>query len=261
MTSSSNPYRRVTTFMYWLISVAVSIVGVLLIYLSGTSWFKEHSTVSNLANQLGGLAIVSVAIAILWELAGRRAFFNEMLEVHRLKYDVVESALESIGTDYTKALDWSSTISNARELDVFSAWANTWRNQNLAALSALIAKSNSKVRVFLPDPTDRTCVKALASRFGYTENDARGKIAEAIDGYKQLDGPTPSGRVEIWTTSVYRVFTSYRIDDRIAVTLYHHAAGQRVSVPVFVCRKGGNLFEFFEHDLEVVRGAGQKIYP
>ncbi|MFI5470922.1 hypothetical protein ACIA6D_11910 [Streptomyces cacaoi] len=261
MTSSTNPYRRVTTFIYWLISAAVAILGIFLLYISGTSWAEDHKTLSNLANQLGGLAIVSVAIALLWELAGRRAFFNEMLEVHKLKNDVVDSALESIGTDYTKALDWPTAISNARELDVFSAWANTWRNQNLSALSTLIAKSNSKIRVFVPDPTDRSCVKALASRFGYTETEAKGKITESIEGYKQLDGSTPSGRVEIWTSSVYRVFTCYRIDDRIVVTLYHHATGQRVSVPVLVCREGGSLFRFFANDLEVVQNASKQIYP
>ncbi|MFJ9728578.1 hypothetical protein ACIRP3_38130 [Streptomyces sp. NPDC101209] len=261
MTSSTNPYRRVTTFTYWLISAAAAGLGVFLLYVSGTSWAEGHKTLSNLMNQLGGLAIVSVAIALLWELVGRRAFFNEMLEVQKLKTDVVESALESIGTDYTKALEWSTVIANARHLDVFSAWANTWRNQNLSALSALIAKPNSKLRVFVPDPTDRNCVRSLANRFGYTENDAKGKITEAIDGYKQLDGATPSGRVEIWTSSVHRVFTSYRIDDRIVVTLYHHATGQRVSVPVLVCREGGSLFKFFEHDLEVVHSASKQIYP
>ncbi|NKQ26579.1 hypothetical protein [Streptomyces galbus] len=261
MRTSTNPHRRVTTFMYWLISAGAAAVGLFLLFLSSTSWAEDHKTTSNLLNQLGGLAIVSVAIALLWELAGRRAFFNEMLEVHNLKNDVVQSALESIGTDYTKALDWSATISNARQLDVFSAWANTWRNQNLSALSTLIAKSNAKIRVFVPDPTDRNCVKALASRFGYSESEAKGKITEAIDGYKQLDGATPSGRLEIWTSPVYRVFTSYRIDDRIVVTLYHHATGQRASVPVLVCREGGSLFTFFESDLEVVHNASKQIYP
>ncbi|MDH6608874.1 hypothetical protein M2164_004509 [Streptomyces sp. SAI-208] len=261
MTSSTNPYRRVTTFMYWLISAAAAGLGILLLYVSGLPWAEHHKTLSNLANQLGGLAIVSVGISLLWELVGRRAFFNEMLEVHKLKNDVVESALESIGTDYTKALDWSLAISNARQLDVFSAWANTWRNQNRSALSVLIAKNNSKLRVFVPDPTDRNCVKALAGRFGYTELEAKGKITEAIEGYKQLDGTTPSGRVEIWTSPVYRVFTSYRIDDRIVVTLYHHATGQRASVPVLVCREGGSLFRFFENDLEVVLNASKQIYP
>lgn len=258
--AANNPYRRVTSLTYWLISVVVVVAGLILLFLAGTSAVKRHEIWANLANQVGGLAIASVALASIWELFGRRSFFHEMLEVHRLKSDVTDAALESIGTDYTK-IEWAALITTAKHLDIFSAWANTWRNQHLAALTILARKTDSKIRVFLPDPNDRSCVESLAARFNYGKIEAKNKILEARGEYKDLDDGRPTGRIEIWTTSVFRVFTLYRIDDRFIATLYHHEAGRRASVPVIVCREGGTLASFFATDMEAVHNASRKIYP
>jgi hypothetical protein len=256
-----SPYRRVTSLKYWLISAGALVVGLLLLYLSGTSWLDKHASVSTLCNQLGGLAIASVAIATLWELAGRRSFFQEMLEVSHLKNDVDTSGLEAVGVDYSKAIDWDAALGSARQVDVFAAWATTWRNTHQAKLAQLVNRPGTKIRICIPDPADANCVRILAARFNYTPQDVENKINETVREYKALDGNSGTGRVEIYTSTAFRAYTAYRIDNHIVVTLYHHKPGRLGSVPVFRCGQGGALFRFFEDDLEGAINASTKLYP
>lgn len=258
---TSNPYRRVTSLQYWLISIISLLAGVLLLYVSGLAWFDEHPTFGTLANQFGGLVIASVALAVLWELVGRRSFFQEMLEVLRLKNDVDRAGLEAIGTDYVKVFDWDSRLEAAKNLDVFAAWATTWRNTHQARLTRVASRSDAKIRICLPDPGDPDCVKLFATRFNMSEDRVRSKLTEAIDGYKALDGSSGSGRVEIYVTPVFRAFTAYRIDDHFIVSLYHHKDSRSGSVPALSCREGGSLYEFFLDDLEGVLNASTRLYP
>ncbi|MGN5635821.1 hypothetical protein [Streptomyces sp. AC154] len=258
----NNPYRLVTNLKYWLLACVGLVVGGALLYTSGLQWFDEHEAFGTLVNQLGGLLIASVALATLWDLVGRRSFFREMLEVLDLKHDVHVSGLDSIGTDYRKVVDWDDCLSSAKNLDIFAAWATTWRNNNQTNLQQLASRADARIRICLPDPNDNTCIKSLAARFNMSQPEARAKLNEAIEGYKKLDANgSRSGRVEIYTTPIFRAFTSYRIDNQFVVTLYHHKDNRSGSFPAFTCRKGGSLFAFFEEDLEGVLGASTKIYP
>jgi hypothetical protein len=259
--TTANPYRRVTSLKYWLISTVALTVGLLLLYLSGTRWFEKHGSVGTLCNQLGGLAIASVALATLWELAGRRSFFQEMLEVLHLKSDLDAAGLEAVGVDYTKAIDWGAALGTARQLDVLAAWATTWRNTNQTKLTELADHSGAKIRICLPDVGDPSCVRQLATRFNYTQSEVRSKLNEALEGYKALDSNRRTGQVEIYTSSVFHAFTAYRVDDQFVVTLYHHKDGRSGEVPVFRCRRGGSLYKFFESDLEGILNASTRVYP
>ncbi|MEU2302715.1 hypothetical protein ABZ584_35540 [Streptomyces antibioticus] len=259
--ATPNVYRLVTNLKYWLVAGVTVLVGGALLWVSGVAWFDKHESLGTLANQIGGLLIASVALATIWDLVGRRSFFEEMLEVVKLKHDIYVSGLESISTDYTKVADWDASLGSAKQLDVFAAWATTWRNTHQVRLQQLASQSDAKIRVCLPDPSDNACVKLLATRFNMTQPDVRSKLNEAIDGYKQLDGNSRSGRVEIYTTPVFRAFTAYRVDKQFIVTLYHHKDSRSGSVPALTCRQGGSLYEFFKDDLEGVLSVSTKLYP
>jgi hypothetical protein len=258
---TNNPYRRVTNLKYWLIAIVSAGVGGLFLYVSELAWFERHESFGTLANQVGGLLIASVALAVLWELVGRRSFFQEMLEVLRFKNDMESAGLDSIGTDYSKVIDWERRLDGAKKVDIFAAWATTWRNTNQARLARIASRSDSKIRVCLPDPNDVECVKIFATRFNMTEDRVRNKLTEAIDGYKDLDGGAGSGRVEIYVSAVFRAFTAYRVDDVFIVTLYHHKDNRSATVPALSCREGGTLYDFFSADLEGVLNASVKLYP
>ncbi|TYK50739.1 hypothetical protein [Actinomadura decatromicini] len=254
--------RLVTNLQYWLFAAITVLAGVCLFYVSGTKWGKSHESIASLLNQMGGLLIASVAVATLWDLFGRQSLLREVLNVVKLNDSVVSAGLESVGLDYNKAIDWDERLTSAKELDVFAAWATTWRNTHQAKLSALATRSGAKIRVCIPDPQNDACVDALATRFNRGQDEVRSKLEEAIEDYKRFDGSARSGRVEIYTTPVYRAFSAYRIDELFVVTLYHHKESRSGSVPVFVFRKDKEMFDFFRDDLEgVLAGNATKVYP
>ncbi|MDT3396337.1 hypothetical protein RKE29_06730 [Streptomyces sp. B1866] len=259
--AARNPYRLVTNLKYWLLSSVAFLAGLGLLYASGTGWFKDHESLGTLANQLGGLLIVSVALATLWDLVGRRSFFYEMLSALRLKHDIHVSGLESVDMDYNKVINWDEHLSSARHLDIFAAWATTWRNNYQTRLQQLASRNDAKIRVCLPDPSHSECVKMLATRFNMGQDDVRSRLNETIEYYKRLDTNIQSGRIEIYVSAAVRVFSAYRIDNRFVVTLYHHKGSRSGSVPALTCREGGTYFEFFKDDLEGVLSASTRIYP
>lgn len=260
--TARNRERLVTNLQYWLGAAIAVLLGVGLLYISGIKWADTHPSFGTLANQLGGLLIASVALATLWDLFGRRSLLREVLDVVRLKDSVVSSGLESIGLDYNKSIDWDESLDSAMELDIFAAWATTWRNTRQAKLAQLASRSGAKIRVCIPDPYDDVCVDALAARFNRRKDEARSKLVETIEDYKRFDGNSRSGRVEIYTSPVYRAFSAYRIDRIFVVTLYHHKETRSGSVPAFAFRKGGEMYDFFKDDLEgVLAGNATKVYP
>ncbi|WP_432106434.1 hypothetical protein [Streptomyces sp. AA1529] len=235
--------------------------GIGLLYLSGTKFLSSYPSFSTLTNQLGGLVIVSVALAALWDLGGKRAFAEEIRENINVKHEITVSGLESIGTDYSKIVDWDAALSSAIRLDIFAAWATTWRNTHQAKLVDMTSRPDARIRAILPDPNDQPSVEILATRFNMPASAVRTKLSEAIADYKRLDENNATGKVEIYTSRVFRAFTAYRVDDRFIVTLYHHKDSRSGSVPAVSCRRGGTLHEFFSDDLEGVINASTKVYP
>src|SRR5436305_112072 len=80
--------------------------------------------------------IISVGLAAVWELAGKRAFAREVLENARIASNIEKAGLTSIGASYIDEPEWENLFNGVRELDVFVAYGQTWRNNQLARLRA-----------------------------------------------------------------------------------------------------------------------------
>src|SRR5690348_17121919 len=78
--------------------------GILLFLYSDQSLWDKGSPWQVLVGNLGGLLIASVAIALIWELAGKRAFVDEVLAKVRLSHDVSSSGLTAITHDFNRGI-------------------------------------------------------------------------------------------------------------------------------------------------------------
>jgi peptidoglycan biosynthesis protein MviN/MurJ (putative lipid II flippase) len=88
------PYRNLMTLKTALLSAAVGSVGAILLYIGdrNTLW-RHHQAGQALVNDLGAALVVSVALALLWELVGKRAFTHEILETAQTSADVNTAGL------------------------------------------------------------------------------------------------------------------------------------------------------------------------
>jgi len=239
-----------TTATFLLVACAAIILGVALIALSGahTLWTGKGVWEVIFA-QLGTALIVAVGLALVWELAGRRAFKREILETARTVADIEAAGVVRVGTKIWEEVEWDRLFRTARELDIYFAYGRTWRGLNLARLRQLAAKPDARIRIYLPDPRDTACIEQLAVRFNMPEGDLLAAIDEAHREFARLAGQ--NGRVSVYFRPGQPVFSVYRFDATIIAALYTHRQ-DRQDVPAIVCSVGGTLYEFFRKELEAI---------
>lgn len=227
-------------------------VGVVLLYFGGRAdLWKKHLGLQALVNSLGGLLVVSTGLGLLWELVGKRSFAREVLETARTSTDVDAAGITRIGIDYLQEPDWAALFATVRKLDIFVAYARTWRNQHLQRLQKIAQTPGARLRVFLPDPNDPDTVRSLAARFDMTPADLSSAIDEARRAYQAL--PVAHGAtVQVFYRPGEVVFSCYRFDRTAVMTLYTHQR-VRTGVPTIVCRDGGSLYNFIRAEFRALQ--------
>jgi hypothetical protein len=232
----------------------VFLAGVFLLYIGGLNreYWKTHQGLEALVNNLGALLVISVALSVVWELVGKRAFARELLETAKTAADVEAAGLRRIVTDYLVEPDWEELFRSVRNLDIFVAYGQTWRNNNLGRLQRLAAQRDSRMGVYLPDPDDEEIIGVLARRFGATPADLVKRITDTKADFEDLRVPGRAA-IEVFYYRGDRLFSFYIFDGTAVITLYKHKPGRAPMVPTFVCRSGGSLYGFIDSELTGVR--------
>jgi hypothetical protein len=250
--SQMRPYRNLMTLQTALLAVGVGGAGIILLYLGGrNSLWKHHQGMQALVNDLGAALVVSVALALLWELVGKRAFTREILEIAQTSADVNTAGLARIGINYVADPDWESLFSGVEKLDIFVSYGRTWRNTHLSRLKDVANNPKARIQVFLPDPEDVNTVTILADRFSMSNDDLIAAIREAKSVFLALREPG-GGEVKVFYRKGDSVFSCYRFDNYAVVTLYTHSR-ERGQVPTIVCRNGGTLYDFVRKELRAIQ--------
>jgi hypothetical protein len=244
-------YRRVTSLEMIVTALLVAAFGGVLIWLTELQALADNGTWRLLLHEFGVVLIASVALGLLWELVGKRAFAFEMFEIARVGADVRNAGLVRIGTSYLEDVEWEALFATVEKLDVFVAYGSTWRGAHFHRLRTTAGKPGTRVRVFLPDPYDQELVSRLALRFNMPAEEVRRRIIDAKSdfiGLRQEGG----GVVEAYYHDGDPVFSCYRFDRTAIFTLYSHTRERR-NVPTIVCRDGGNLYEFARDELRAIQ--------
>jgi hypothetical protein len=226
------------------------ILGGLLLWWSGTSQWRSNKPVQAFLGQAGGLLLATGLLAVAWDLFGRRAFADEVLAKAGLSTDVVRAGIIRVTNQYLAEVEWKSLFLDVSKLDIVVAYAATWRNTYRASLQEVARRSDARIRVFLPDPSDDRTVAMLAERFATQPADLVTKINEAIRDFRSL-AVAGGARVEVWLRAGDAVFSCYRFDSKAVLTLYSHGRERRTQVPTFVVGDG-ELFDFVYNELTAI---------
>jgi hypothetical protein len=168
-----------------------------------------------------------------------------------LTRDFEAAGLLRIGATYLGELEWKQLFTEVTELDIVVAYGQTWRNMHARELAQVAARPDSRVRVVLADPDDELTVAVLADRFDIAPDELRTRISATRSDYEALRRPDGAG-IEVYYRPGDRVFSFYRFDDIAVVGLYSHSRARGAAVPVFVCARPGELFEFIQDELAVI---------
>ncbi|MGI5153103.1 hypothetical protein ACQEVC_43160 [Plantactinospora sp. CA-294935] len=176
----------------------------------------------------------------------RREHLHEQLAT-----DTVAAGLLRIGANYLNELEWDALFADVRELDIFVAYGQTWRNLHARRLHQLAQRAGARIRVFLPDPADAATVAVLADRFSITPAELTRRIEATRDEYLAIRHPDGAA-IEIYYRSGDRVFSFYRLDRIAVVGFYSHRRNRLSAIPVFVCAAPGSLYEFVIDELQEI---------
>jgi hypothetical protein len=168
-----------------------------------------------------------------------------------LACDVETAGLLRIGATYLSELEWKQLFAEVTELDIVVAYGQTWRNVHARELAQAAARPDSRIRVFLADPHDEFTVALLADRFDTKPDELRTRITATRSDYEALRRPA-GAQIEVYYRPGDRLFSFYRFDDIAVVGLYSHSRARGAAVPVFVCARPGDLYEFIQDELAVI---------
>ncbi|MGH3827260.1 MAG: hypothetical protein ACRDQX_08815 [Pseudonocardiaceae bacterium] len=168
-----------------------------------------------------------------------------------LTRDFAAAGLLRIGATYLSELEWRQLFAEASEIDIVVAYGQTWRNMHARELAQVAARPDRRVRVVLADPHDEFTVAVLADRFNIIHDELRARITATRSAYEALRR-SDGAQIEVFYRPGDRVFSFYRFDDIAVVGLYSHSRARGAAVPVFVCARPGELFEFIQDELAVI---------
>jgi hypothetical protein len=248
---SSGPLAKlIVDLAAWQIGACFVALGVLALYLSGV-WEGPNraSPVDATVREIGALLFVTGALSVFWDLRGRRALMGELLAAADLSSDIANAGLKRIARRYLD-VEWDQLLDGAAHVDLFFAYARTWRATHAMALRRLAERDGTRLRVILPDKNNTALIDQLAAKFRYSADQLIQHITEAESDFDNLRTQANGhGTVEIRLTREFPVYTYYRLDRRCIVVLYSQAPG-RVDIPAFECDQGGSLSAFFRDQFE-----------
>ena len=259
--SASRNDERVT-LRTWLLIGGFSGVGIALLWVSELAYLRDHAgSLAGILDKIGGLFLVSAAVAIGWDLVVKRRFVDEMFAKARLSDDVTGAGLAQVTDSFHSDVDWCGLLTSANKIDMFFAYASTWRIAHQKEFQEVSQNKDVKIRIVLPDTSNSVVCQELARRFSYTEEQLKARVDEAVAFFRDLrDGGQAA--VEIWVLPYSPVLTYYRFDNTAVIATYSQQQ-KRTAVPALVCRGGGSLYAFvraeFQAMIEGDRPLGRKL--
>jgi len=262
--SSGRLFRARVDLAAWHVGGILVVLGIGLLLLSH---LLEGSTGPDAGDttlrETGALLLVTGALSVFWDL---RVLTEEVLAAADLSTDITNAGLRRIAMRYLD-VEWENLINEADHVDLFFAYAQTWRNAHATGLRRLASRRGARLRVILPNRDNEMLMATLAAKFRYTVPELQAHIENAESDFANLSRQASAqATVELRRTDEFPVFTYYRFDRRSFAVLYSQASG-RVEVPTFECEQGGALSGFFRGQFDAlwegasIRPPGQHSVP
>lgn len=241
--------RKITWLSATAISSGLFIIGLFLLLMTREdAWVSiNYPTIGILLKEIGGIIAASGLVAIIWEISIKRTFFNEVMEKVGLASDVDKSGLTGITMRFYQDIDWAGLLKNTKNLDIFFSYGSTWRHINTVQLSDLATRGVS-IRVVLPDTDDEILMTQLGNRYGYDKDEMKRRISGAKTDLLEKFNGSPSD-LKLYRTKIAPLFDIYKFDDVAIITLFKHRK-DRVPVPAFQLKRGGELYDFADSEIK-----------
>lgn len=244
--------KRITDAHGVIFVSALTVIGIVLFLVAawlGDPYPRVPQWMIIALEQIAGIVIATGLLSLFWELLGKRSLAAEVMDTAVLAEEVRLAGITRVWSRYLSEEAWSAKFNGARQLDVFVAYANTWRENNRQELEMFSSRRGTSVRIVLPDVTDPETVSFIALRSAKTPDEVKRKINEAMAKYQSiLKGGT---NCQILTYRGPQNYAAYRFDNEIIFTLYRNHPAKSGYIPALSVGSG-TLGDFVGADLDSV---------
>jgi hypothetical protein len=262
--SKFQPYKQLTNLRTIVSSIILCLSGLLLLFASEYLDWTNALWLQSLSRDIGSLLIASIAIALVWELFSKRAFYAEALSASKLVDEIVVTGLIGASAKWQGNIDWSKLFHVAQSVKIFFIYGRTWRNTYREQIDEFASRPNTNATLILPDPDDSIVMTSISQRTGTPTDELANRVRESTKDFIEIFKKHGEQKLSIWYVRFAPTYSYYCFDDTAIFTLYQHRL-ERVEVPTFVIEKGGTLYDFFRDEFEsFTDGAsprGRKVYP
>lgn len=257
--STSLTARHLTDTGHLLWAWGIAAFGLILLFASqypGNHWMWKITRA--VLNDLGGLIIASVALGLVWDKYGKRTFRDELFAQYDIGADIRDAGIEGFVEAFQDITEWDELFERSQHIDIFVGYASSWRGSRRRDFQSFLGKDNTHLRVILPDFTDGKVVAQLAHRFGYTDEDLKKRIQDAVQFYQDLrTALAPTSTIEIWLSPMAPQFSCYRFDNQVVVAYYSHLGPE--AVPAIFAGANGSLFRFVQREIDGIIKVSKKV--
>jgi hypothetical protein len=244
----------------------MGILGVILILFADLIDWQAHLSIQTLLRDFGSLLIASVAVAVVWELFSKRAFYAEALSASRLVDEIMETGLIGVSAKWHENIDWQRLFRSTNNLQILFIYGRTWRNTHRVDLVDFVMRPNTRAVIVWPDPNNEILLAAIGQRTSKEVQETRNSILEAQNDFIEIFNRAGHAKekLEIWYLPYVPMYSYYRFGEKAIFTVYQHRK-ERIEVPTFTMESGGTLYEFFEEEFESIVNdnspIGTKVFP
>ncbi len=222
----------------------------LMLWAANDTLWLNRTTWKNLVESLGSLLFGTGLITAAWDLLGKRAFAEELLSKVSISRELASAGILQVKSSFqSREIDWENLFSRTIKIDLLFLGSSTWRNQHFRQLEAFVERTNTSLRVLLPDPNDSHTVSELAHRMDKKTNEIEVSINRAIDFFRDLSARHPHAQIQVWLVKQAPLFSIFRFDNKAVVSFYSHRR-RLVEVPTFICTEGGELFNYVMEEVD-----------
>jgi hypothetical protein len=229
--------RKAITWKMVAFSLLVLIAGIGVMYWAEQdAWWKGHELWRAVVREIGAMFFTTVAVALVWELAGRHELVDEVFEIAGISEQLKNAGVVGASKEPHSGVKWEECFAGSRTLDVLIGWDFSISEAVREKIAALAQRSGTQIRIILPKPSSIPSLEGLRKKYDQS-------------ALKQLGADVRIG--EFNAKHCLYVFDRYAV-----IVLIRN--GQDVPGPAIVTKEVGSLWEFARNEFDE---AFQKTTP
>jgi hypothetical protein len=216
-----------------------------------------HKIWAAIFREVGSAVLVALGLGVFWEVYGKRAYTDELFEKAHISQSLAAAGIVRFTTFRSTELEWDSLFESSQTLDMFVAYAATWRNTQVDRINAMLSTSTGSIRIVLPDPENARLVGELAHRFSIEANDMEGRIRSAAAFFleRQLKAV---GNMNIRFTSEVPLYSYYIFRSGAIFAFFNHKSDKEEPVPAIQANKNGSFYPYLQKQFDVLYASSRR---